>query len=142
MRVKVGAPTEIGRRPRNPLAYAGRTECTVLLEQPESLDAELLHETEAEAEAVTGGCTARADHVRGVCFFVYSYSHSSYIDHGGVHFDRFSCPQSAPWPQVASSSFALRLGLSQENRRCALNGQQRKETKEKRPSPTPRLPTP
>jgi len=28
-------------------------------------------------------------------FFVYSYSHATYIDHGGVHFARFSCPQSA-----------------------------------------------
>jgi len=28
-------------------------------------------------------------------FFVYSYSHATYIDHGGVHFTRFSRPQSA-----------------------------------------------
>jgi len=28
-------------------------------------------------------------------FFVYSYSHSTYLDHGGVHYIRFSCPQSA-----------------------------------------------
>jgi len=34
-----GAPTEIGRRLTNALAYAGRTESTVLLEDPETLDA-------------------------------------------------------------------------------------------------------
>jgi len=28
-------------------------------------------------------------------FFVYSYSHVTYIDHGGIHFARFSRPQSA-----------------------------------------------
>ena len=28
-------------------------------------------------------------------FFVYSYSHATYIDHGGVHFSRFSRPRSA-----------------------------------------------
>ena len=27
-------------------------------------------------------------------FFVYSYSHATYIDHGGVHFAWFSSPQS------------------------------------------------
>jgi len=47
----VGAPTEIGRRLTNALAYAGRTETTVLLEEPETLDAELLQDEEAEAGA-------------------------------------------------------------------------------------------
>jgi len=47
----VGAPTEIGRRLTNALAYAGRVESTVLLEEPETLDAELLQEEEAEAKA-------------------------------------------------------------------------------------------
>jgi len=28
-------------------------------------------------------------------FFIYSYSHATYIDHGGVHSAQFSCPQSA-----------------------------------------------
>jgi len=47
----VGAPTEIGRRLTNALAYAGRVESTVLLEEPETLDAELLQEEEAKAKA-------------------------------------------------------------------------------------------
>jgi len=47
----VGAPTEIGRRLTNILASAGRTESTILLEEPETLDAELLQEEEAEARA-------------------------------------------------------------------------------------------
>jgi len=46
----VGAPTEIGRRLTNALAYAGRVESTVLCEEPETLDAELLQEEEAEAK--------------------------------------------------------------------------------------------
>jgi len=50
-RVVVGAPTAIGRRLTNALADAGRTESTVLLEEPETLDAELLQEEEAEAKA-------------------------------------------------------------------------------------------
>jgi len=50
----VGAPTEIGRRLKNALAYGGQTERTVLLEEPETLDAELLQEEEAEAKAETG----------------------------------------------------------------------------------------
>jgi len=50
-REMVGAPTAIGRRFTNALAYAGRTESTVLLEAPETLDAELLQEEEAEAKA-------------------------------------------------------------------------------------------
>jgi len=28
-------------------------------------------------------------------FFVYSYSHVTYVDHGGVHLTQFSYPQSA-----------------------------------------------
>ena len=46
----VGAPTEIGRRLTNALAYVGRVESTVLLEEPETLDAELLQEEEVEAK--------------------------------------------------------------------------------------------
>ena len=47
----VGAPTEIGRRLKNSLAYGGQMEKTVLLEEPETFDAELLQEEEAEAKA-------------------------------------------------------------------------------------------
>jgi len=47
----VGAPTGIGRRLTNALAYAGRTESTVLLKKPEPLDAELVQEEDAEAKA-------------------------------------------------------------------------------------------
>jgi len=46
----VGAPTELGRRLTNALAYAGRTESIVLLEEPQTLDAELIQEEEAEAK--------------------------------------------------------------------------------------------
>jgi len=47
----VGVPTEIGRRLTNALAYAGRTESTIPLEEPETLGAELLQEEEASAKA-------------------------------------------------------------------------------------------
>ena len=47
----VAAPTEIGRRLTNALAYAGGTETTILLEEPESLDAVLPREENAEAKA-------------------------------------------------------------------------------------------
>jgi len=47
----VGAPTGIGRRLTNALAHRGQSESTVLLEEPETLDAELLQEEEAEARA-------------------------------------------------------------------------------------------
>jgi len=47
----VGAPTGIGRRLTNTLVHSGLTESTVLLEEPETLDAELLQEEEAEAKA-------------------------------------------------------------------------------------------
>jgi len=47
----VGAPTGIGRRLKNALAYGGQTEGTVLLEDPETLDAELLQDEEEEAKA-------------------------------------------------------------------------------------------
>jgi len=42
----VGTPAAIGRRLTNTLAYARRTESTVLLEEPENIDAELLQEEE------------------------------------------------------------------------------------------------
>jgi len=51
----VGAPSEIGRRLKNALAYCEQTERTVLLEEPETLDAELLQEEEAEARAAAEG---------------------------------------------------------------------------------------
>jgi len=51
----VGAPSGIGRRLKNALAYGGQTERTVLLEEPETLDAELLQEEEAEAKAAAEG---------------------------------------------------------------------------------------
>jgi len=47
----VGALTAIGRRPINTFAHAGRTERTVLLEEPETLDAELFQEEEEEKKA-------------------------------------------------------------------------------------------
>jgi len=50
-REMVGAPTAIGRRLTNALAYSGRMESRVLLEEQQTLDAELLQEEEAEAKA-------------------------------------------------------------------------------------------
>jgi len=47
----VGAATGIGRRLKNALAYGGQTEKTVLLEELETCNAELLQEEEAEAKA-------------------------------------------------------------------------------------------
>jgi len=47
----VGAPTQIGCRLTNALAHSGQTEGTVLLEEAEAFDAELLQEEEAEAKA-------------------------------------------------------------------------------------------
>jgi len=44
----VRAPTAIGRRLVHALAYAGRMETTVLLEEPETLDAEMMQDEEAE----------------------------------------------------------------------------------------------
>jgi len=46
----VGAPTGIRRRLVNTLTYTERTESTVLLEEPESLNVELIQEEEAEAQ--------------------------------------------------------------------------------------------
>ena len=61
----VGAPTAVGRRLTNALAYAGSTEKTVLLEEPETFDAELLQEEEdedkAEAERTRPGLTMFTD---------------------------------------------------------------------------------
>jgi hypothetical protein len=63
----VGARSEIGRRLKNALALArrGRTETTVLLEEPEVLDAETIQEDEktakAEAERVRPGITMFTD---------------------------------------------------------------------------------
>ena len=47
----VGAPTGIGRWLTNALTHGGPTESIVLLEEPETLEAELLQEEEAEAKA-------------------------------------------------------------------------------------------
>ena len=44
----VDAPTAIGRRLTNAVAYDGRAESTVLLEETETLDTELIQEEEAE----------------------------------------------------------------------------------------------
>ena len=60
----VGAPTAIGRRFTNSLAYAGGTERIVLLEELETLDAELLQEEDdvkAEAERSRPGLTMFAN---------------------------------------------------------------------------------
>jgi len=62
----VGAPTGIGRRLKNALAYGGQTEGTVLLEDPETLDAELLQDEEeeeakADAERARPGLTMFTD---------------------------------------------------------------------------------
>jgi len=45
----VGAPSKIGRQLTTALGYTGRTESTVLLEDPETFDAEIIHEEEEEA---------------------------------------------------------------------------------------------
>jgi len=55
-------PDEIGRRLTNALAYTGRTESTILLEELEILDAELLQEEEA-------GAKAEAEMDRGLTMF-------------------------------------------------------------------------
>jgi len=47
----VGAPTGIGRWLTNALTHGGPTESIVLLEEPETLEAEVLREEEAEAKA-------------------------------------------------------------------------------------------
>jgi hypothetical protein len=61
----VGAPAEIRRRLTNALAYEGRSESTILLEEPETLAGELLQEegaeVNAEAEKVLPGLTMFTD---------------------------------------------------------------------------------
>jgi len=47
----VGTPTEVGRRLTNTLGYTRHMEPIVLLEEPDTLGAELLQEEEAEAKA-------------------------------------------------------------------------------------------
>ena len=56
----VGAPSEIGLRLTNTLAHAGRAESSLLLEEPENLDAALLQEKE-EAEKTGPGLTKFPD---------------------------------------------------------------------------------
>jgi len=51
----VGAPTGIGWRLKNTLAYGGQTERTVLPEELETCNAELLQEEEAEAKVAAEG---------------------------------------------------------------------------------------
>jgi len=46
----VGTPTAIGRWLVNALAHSGGVESTVMLDEPEILDVELLQEEEAEAK--------------------------------------------------------------------------------------------
>jgi hypothetical protein len=46
----VGAASEIGERLKNALAHRGRRETTVLLEEPEALDAETIQEDEKAAK--------------------------------------------------------------------------------------------
>jgi NAD(P)-dependent dehydrogenase (short-subunit alcohol dehydrogenase family) len=61
----VGAASGIGKRLKNALAHRGRTETTVLLEEPEALDAETIQEDEkaakAEAERIRPGITMFTD---------------------------------------------------------------------------------
>jgi len=61
----VGAPTAIGQRLSNALAYTGLTEEVVLLEDPETLDTELMQEEEEgakeEAEMARPGLTMFTD---------------------------------------------------------------------------------
>jgi len=75
-------------------------------------------------------------------FFIYSYSHSTYIlDHGGVHFAQFSCPQPVRRWHVASSPYVLRPGLSQENmmRTKEITKGKEKERKRNKGNPGPPL---
>jgi hypothetical protein len=66
----VGAKTGIGRRLKNVLALAhrGRTETTVLLKDPKTLDAEIIQEdmkvAKAEAERPLTGITMFTDGLR------------------------------------------------------------------------------
>jgi hypothetical protein len=61
----VGATSWTGRRLKNALAYTGRTETTVLLEETEALGAETIREDEksarAEAERTRPGLTMFTD---------------------------------------------------------------------------------
>jgi hypothetical protein len=61
----VGARSGIGKRRKNALAHRGRTETTVLLEEPEALDAKTMQEDEkmakAEAERTRPGLTMFTD---------------------------------------------------------------------------------
>jgi len=50
----VGAPTIIGRRLTNALAHSRRAESTVLLEEPDALDADIFQEEEVAAKAEAG----------------------------------------------------------------------------------------
>ena len=47
----MGAPTAVGNRIEDALGCSGRMERAVLLEEPETLDVELLQEEEAAAKA-------------------------------------------------------------------------------------------
>src|SRR3978361_1482916 len=64
----VGAVSVIGKGLKNALAHRGRTETTVLLEEPEALDAETIQEDEksakAEAERKRPGSTRFTDRTR------------------------------------------------------------------------------
>jgi hypothetical protein len=64
----VGARSTIGKRLKNALVHIGRTETTVLLEEPEALDDETIQEdekvTKAEAERTRPGLTIFTDESR------------------------------------------------------------------------------
>ena len=60
----MGVATAIGKRRENTLAYSGRTESTVLPDDPETLDAELLQEG-GRSQGRGRKESARADHVHG-----------------------------------------------------------------------------
>jgi len=62
-----------------------------------------IHYSHATYQNIARFCTVRLLPAVRAVFFVYSYLHSSSIDHGGVHFARFSCPQSARWRPFGSS---------------------------------------
>jgi len=57
-----------------------------------------------------------------VSVFLCSYSHATYIDHGGVHFCPVSCPQSARWRHVAGSHSPSAEGCPKENTKESGNG--------------------
>jgi len=73
-------------------------------------------------------------------FFVYSYSHSTYVDHGGVHLLSVSSLLSARWRLVAS--FPMPSAQAYPKMKITHQGKkQRKERKRKKSKP-PQSPNP